>query len=165
MAIRSAHERLLQAAAFELGGLAMVAPVYALVLGAGALDSIAVVLGVAVTAALVSPLHNHLFDVVEWRLTGRVASDRPQRMRMVHAVSHEGSSTVATLPVIMVLGSHGFWEALAIDVAMTVFYAGYLYVFHILWDRWRPVRTGVSVCAATIVAEVPHATPSRRPGS
>lgn len=159
MALRSARERLLQAAAFELGGLVMVAPVYALVMGAGAVDSVALVLAVAVTAALVSPLHNHLFDLVEWRLTGRVASDRPAGMRMVHAVSHEGSSTVATLPVIMLLGGHGFWEALAIDLAMTVFYAGYLYAFHILWDRWRPVTAAAPVPLR--IGPTAQATPSQ----
>jgi len=162
MAIRSARERLLQAAAFELGGLAMVAPVYAMVMGAGALDSIALVVAVAVTAALVSPLHNHLFDLVEWRLTRRLASDRPAGMRLVHAVSHEGSSTLVTLPVIMVMGGHGFWEALAIDVAMTVFYAVYLYAFHILWDRWRPVRVAAPALPVRVEAQ-PVAERSRPP--
>lgn len=68
-------------------------------------------------------------------------------MRMVHAVSHEGSSTLATLPVIMLVGGHGFWDALAIDLAMTAFYAVYLYAFHVLWDRSRPVRLSAPVVA------------------
>jgi uncharacterized membrane protein len=129
MAIRSARERLWQALAFELGGLAMVAPVYGLIMGAGAAESVALVAAVAVAAAVWSPLHNHLFDAAEWRMAGRVASDRPARLRMVHAVSHEASTTIITLPVIMVVGGHGFWAALAIDLAMTAFYAAYTYVF------------------------------------
>lgn len=140
MALRSARERLLQAATFELGGLVMVAPVYGLVMGAGAVESVALVATVAVAAAVWSPLHNHLFDAAEWRLARRVASDRPARLRMVHAASHEVTTTVVTLPVIMLVGGHGFWAALAIDLAMTAFYAAYTYVFHIAWDRWRPVR-------------------------
>lgn len=161
MAIRSPRERLLQAVAFEAGGLVMVAPVYGLVMGAGALDSVAVVVGVAVTAALVSPLHNHVFDLIEWRLTGRLASDRPPRMRMLHALSHEGSSTIATVPVIMLLGGHGFWAALAIDVAMTVFYAVYLYGFHLFWDRWRPVRATALLPVPAGAAPAPRAPRSR----
>jgi uncharacterized membrane protein len=147
MAIRSARERLWQALAFELGGLAMVAPVYGLIMGAGAAESVALVAAVAVAAAVWSPLHNHLFDAAEWRMAGRVASDRPARLRMVHAVSHEASTTIITLPVIMVVGGHGFWAALAIDLAMTAFYAAYTYVFHVLWDRWRPVRLSAPVMA------------------
>lgn len=161
MAIRSARERLLQALAFELGGLAMVAPVYGMVMGAGAAEAVLLVAAVAVVAALASPLHNHLFDAAEWRMARRVASDRPARLRMLHALSHEVTTTVATLPVIMLVGGHGFWAALAIDLAMTAFYAAYTYVFHIAWDRWRPVMAAVPSPAPPSIDPVRPADTSR----
>jgi uncharacterized membrane protein len=61
-------------------------------------------------------------------------------MRLVHALSHEASSLVVTLPVLMGPGGLGFMEALLADLGLTVIYAGYAYVFHWFYDRVRPVR-------------------------
>lgn len=157
MEIRSARAHPLQTAAFERGGPGIIAPIHAPV--TGSTDTIAAVPRVAVTAAIVSPLHNHPLDLAEGRLTGHVASERPARMRPVHAVRREGSSSVATLPVSMLLGGHGFRVVLAIDVAMTVFFGVGLSRFHILRDRWRPVRaTG----AATVPASAGPVTRAER---
>jgi len=152
MTLRSARERLFQTLAFELGGLALVAPVYGFVMGASAVDSVLLVAATSVVVMAWSPIHNHLFDAAEWRLSGRVASERPSRLRLVHAVSHEVSTTIVTVPVIMLVGGHGFWESLIIDIAMTLFYVAYTYVFHVAYDWWRPVRPAAAALAA--VADV-----------
>ena len=39
----------------------------------------------------------------------------------------------------MLVGGHGFWEAVAVDIGLSVLYVIYAYVFHILYDRFRPV--------------------------
>lgn len=147
MTVRTRRERIFQTLAFELGGLAIATPTYGLIMGVDAFGSILLVVATSLAVMAWSPLHNHLFDSAEWRLARRVASDRPSHWRLVHAISHEVTTTVVTLPVIMVVGGYGFWTALAIDLALTVFYVGYAYIFHIIWDRWRPVppgpRTGV----------------------
>jgi uncharacterized membrane protein len=140
MALRSGHERFVQALAYELGGLLLAIPLFGLAMDAGAAHSFLVVAAMTLAVLAWSPLHNLAFDVAEWRLAGRVASDRPARWRVVHALSHEATDTMVSLPVIMLVGGYGFWEAVAIDVAMTLLYAGYTYVFHLGYDWLRPVR-------------------------
>lgn len=140
MAIRTLRERVIQTLAFEIIGLALTVPLYQLVFGAAAGDSLLLIGAVAAAVLVWSPIHNTLFDIVDFRMTGRVASDRPHGLRVLHAVTHEASSVVLTLPIIMALGDHGFWRALAIDLGLTLFYAVYAYVFHLAFDRLRPVR-------------------------
>ena len=140
MALRSGGERFAQALAYEAGGLLLTIPAFVLAMDAEATHAFIVVVAVALAVMAWSPLHNLIFDVLEWRLAGRVASDRPARWRVVHAISHEATDTLISLPVIMLVGGYGFWEALAIDIAVTLFYAAYTYLFHLGYDWLRPVR-------------------------
>lgn len=146
MTIRTKSERLYQALAYELGGIALATPAYALVAGSEAAYSLLLVVSVTLAVMVWSPIHNHFFDLVEWRLCARLASDRPPRWRLVHAISHEASDTMVSLPVITFLGNHSFWEALAIDIGFTLFYAIYTYTFHFTYDRWRPVHRSSQKC-------------------
>lgn len=139
MSLRTFRERILQTLAFEAGGIALVGPVYALVMGAGAPETLTILISLSVAAMLWSPLHNTAFDWVDLTLTGRVASDRPQGLRLVHAISHEVTVMVVTLPLLMVLGDHSFATAIMLDIGFTVAYSGYAYLFHIAYDKWRPV--------------------------
>lgn len=140
MSLRPARERVLQTLAFELGGLALVVPLYTVIMGTGAGESLVLIAVLSVTLMLWSPLHNTVFDWCDLRWTGRLASDRPQRWRLVHALSHEFTSVVASLPVLVLLGGHGLWEALVIDLTLSLFYTAYAYVFHLVYDRLRPVQ-------------------------
>ncbi len=141
MALRSARERARQTVAYEIGGLAIAAPLYSLTFGGGTGESFALVAALAVAVMIWSPIHNTAFDWVEWRIARRVASDRPHRWRVVHAITHEATSVVVTLPVILWLTDHGIVGALLVDLGLTLFYAGYAYVFHLAYDRLRPVAT------------------------
>ncbi len=139
MALRSARERALQTLAYEIGGLAFAAPLYSLIFGGGAGEGFALVAVLAVAVMIWSPIHNTAFDWVEWRLTRRLASDRPHRWRVVHAITHEATSLVLTLPLILWLTDHGLMGAVLVDLGLTLFYAAYAYVFHLAYDRLRPV--------------------------
>ncbi len=140
MNIRSGRERLLQTVSFELGGIVLATPLYMAVSGAPASEGAALVTALAVVVAFWTLLHNWAFDVVEWRLAARVASDRPQVWRVVHAVSHEVTSLVVTVPVILWMTDYGVIGAVLLDLGLTVFYVGYAYVFHVVYDRLRPVQ-------------------------
>ncbi len=139
MSLRSARERLYQTLAFEAGGLVMAAPLYSLLFGQGAQDSLTVLVSLSLAVMLWTPLHNTLFDLADLKWSGRVASARPHRLRLIQALSQEVSVLVVTLPLIMVLGGHGLKEALLIDLGLTLFYAAYAYIFHIVFDWLRPV--------------------------
>jgi uncharacterized membrane protein len=142
MALRSPRERFIQTLAFEIGGLLLVLPLYVLVTGSGAVEGFVLMAALAVAVMIWSPLHNAVFDWADLRLSGRLASDRPQRWRMVHAVSHEVTVVVVTLPIMIWVGGYGIWGALAAEVGLTVAYTLYAYGFHLVYDRLRPVERG-----------------------
>ncbi len=85
-----------------------------------------------------SPIHNTLYDLVEWRMMRRVASDRPHTDRVLHALSHEVTAAVVTVPILMFLSDLGFTEALLADIGLSGVYALYAYAFHCFYDRLRP---------------------------
>jgi uncharacterized membrane protein len=139
MTLRSPRERALQTLAYEVGGLCLSVPLYLLWTGGGAEEGVLLMAALSAAVLVWSPLHNTVFDRIDLALSGRVASDRPQRWRLVHAVTHEATTVAVTLPILVWLGGHGWGEALLIDLWLTVLYAGYAYVFHLVYDRWRPV--------------------------
>jgi uncharacterized membrane protein len=140
MPLRSARERIIQTISFEIGGVLIAAPLYALLFGADAAESLGLMVALSVAVMVWAGLHNTAFDWLDWRLTGRLASDRRHRWRVVHALSQEVTSVLVTTPLIMVVGGFGFWPALALDIGLTLFYAGYAYLFHLAFDWLRPVR-------------------------
>ena len=137
--LRSARERVIQTLWFEGVGLLLVAPAYAWVAGAGVRESFAMVAAVSVVVMAWSALFNTAFDVVEHRLTGQVASNRPHRMRTLHALAHEASAVLVSCPVIYWMTPLSWAEALLTDIGLTLVYAAYAYAFHLMFDRLRPV--------------------------
>ncbi|WP_404818277.1 chlorhexidine efflux transporter [Roseobacter sinensis] len=137
--LRSVRERVIQTVAFEAGGLLIAVPLYGLVFERSSFDSFILVAAVSTVLLLWLPIHNTAFDLCELRLTGRAASDRPHRLRFAHAICAELTSTLVTWPVIVFVGGHGVWVALAIDVGLSTFYVLYGYLFHLVFDRLRPV--------------------------
>jgi uncharacterized membrane protein len=138
--LRSPRERLIQTLWFEAVGLGLVAPLYAWVAGAGAGESFALVAAVSLVVMAWAAVFNTAFDFVEWRLTARVASARPQRLRLLHAALFELTAMAVSVPVIYALSDMTWWQALQTDVALTLAYMAYGYAFHVVYDRWRPVQ-------------------------
>lgn len=120
----------------------LVSPVYAAIFGARLDESLLLFAVIAAVSVVWCPVYNTIFDRMDLRRAGRVASDRPYRWRVVHAISYEASVVVLEVPVIIALGGHGLVEALALDIGLGIFYAGYTYVFHLGFDRLRPVPPG-----------------------
>lgn len=139
MPLRSARERLYQTLAFEAGGLCIASPLYAAAFGETAHSSVVLVATLSIAVMIWSPVHNTLFDWLDCHCTGHVASDRPHGLRLAQAASLELTSLVATLPLVMQVSGHGFWTALSVDLGLTVVYVGYGYLFHIVYDAFRPV--------------------------
>ena len=139
MLLRSPTERILQTLCFEAIGLCLSVPLCMVVNKGGAAENAALMTVLTLSILLWSPLHNTLFDLADLRLTGRIASDRPGGLRLVHALSHELSSVAVTLPIMVVFGGLSTTEALTMNIMLTIFYAGYAFVFHMVYDHVRPM--------------------------
>ena len=133
--LRSRRDRLLQAISEEAGGMLLVSPIYAAIFGARLDESFVLLAAIAALSLVLCPIYNTVFDRMELRYTGRIASNRPHGWRVVHAISYEASVVVAEVPMLVALGGHDVAEALALDVGLGAFYAGYGYLFHLGFDR------------------------------
>jgi uncharacterized membrane protein len=140
VAVRSARERALQTLWFEAIGIAVVAPAYALAAGSSMQSSVVLLVALSLAVMAWSACFNTAFDRLEWRCTGRRASDRPHPWRIAHALLHEASAVLVTWPLIVALTDLGWLDALVADLALTLTYAAYAYLFHLGFDRLRPVR-------------------------
>jgi uncharacterized membrane protein len=140
--IRSGRERLIQVLWFEATGVLVVSPLLAAAAGTSAGESVLVLVVLAIVVMGWAALFNTVFDRIEFRCTGRLASDRPHRWRMAHTIAFEASATLVTLPLLVVLTSLGWWHALMADIGLTLAYSVYGYLFHLVFDRLRPVRAG-----------------------
>ena len=96
--LRNARERVLQTLLFEAGGLLLVTPLVAWVTGAHAGESLLLLVALSVAVMLWAAIYNTVFDRLEARIAGRVASARPHRLRMLHALGLEVSSVLGHLP-------------------------------------------------------------------
>ncbi len=140
MSLRSCRERVVQACTFEVFGLLVASPLYGAMFTVTLRESVLVLGVMSVIVLIWCPLHNAVFDLVDFRMTGRVASARPHSLRLVHAISHEVSTTLFTLPVLLWVGDLPLWLALQAEVGLTVFYVGFAYVFYLVYDRAFPVK-------------------------
>ena len=140
MVLRPFRERVVQTLSYEAGGLLVATPLYSLLFGAPGSEGFVLVLLMSVAVMIWTPAYNTVFDWIEARATGRVASDRPHGLRVVHAAGLEAGSVLVTLPVIIGVTGLGLWHAILLDLGFTLFYMGYSYLFHLVYDRLRPVR-------------------------
>jgi uncharacterized membrane protein/S-adenosylmethionine/arginine decarboxylase-like enzyme len=147
MHIRSVRERIIQTLFYEAGGLLLVTPAYGWVTGHTTSEALTVLIAVSIATMSWAAFHNTIFDYIEAAMTGRLASKRSQLWRLVHACSTEASSIVVTTPVIMLVGGYGLWDALLIDIGLTLAYAAYAYVYHQVFDLLRPMAEQAPVMA------------------
>jgi uncharacterized membrane protein len=139
VAVRNGCERAIQTLWFEGLGLLIVAPLLAYFAGTTLGDSLQLLLLLAVVVTLWSALYNTAFDHIERRFTGRVASDRPPRWRVLHAIALEASALVLTWPLVVALTTLSWRQAFVAEIGLTLAYVAYGYCFHLAFDHLRPV--------------------------
>ena len=110
--MRSWRERAAQTLAYEIGGLALITPLFAGATDHGVVESVALMIALLVMFLTWTFVHNWTFDLVEQRRGGGPASDRSHRLRVLHALSLEITSAIVTLPMIMWMVGLTFLEAL-----------------------------------------------------
>lgn len=153
--LRSARERVIQTLSYELGALLLVTPLYQWLFDVSMSESLQLLVALSAAVLLWSPVHNTLFDALDARWFRRVASDRRGISRWVHAFSHEASTLVVTLPLIVWLGGFSWWDALLLDLGLTLFYTAYAWVFHWCFDRLRPIKTACTPTPSPITTRSP----------
>lgn len=126
------HRRILQAILYEAIALALVSPTLALVSG----KSGGTALGVSVVMTLIALGWNYVFNTLFERWERR----QPQRgrtlaRRMLHSAGFEGGLTILLVPVMVGLLDLTWLDALLADVALSVFFLGYSFVFTWLFDK------------------------------
>jgi uncharacterized membrane protein len=139
-AIRSRRERLIQTLWFEALGIVIVSPLFAHFAGPSMGESLIVLTALSAAMMCWSALYNTAFDLIEVRCTGRVASDRPHGLRVLHTIGNEVTALIVTWPLMVALTPLAWLQALAAEIGLTLAYALYGYLFHLGFDRLRPVR-------------------------
>lgn len=158
---RRLGERIAQTLAFEFLGLVLIAPLYRAATGSSLIDSVSMVLAVAMAAALWCVAFNTVFDRVEARLSGRLASDRPRGLRIWHMVLCEATEVPVTCPVIYALSTMDLGHALRADVGLAAAYAVYGYCFYLAFDALCPCELPPSLFVLS--QPVPSGTPLASP--
>ena len=139
MTLRSFRERVIQTSSFELIGILFVAPIYAHLIGSSTMHGFILIALLSVAILVWAPIFNTAFDMIDRHFTNRPACKRPHKLRLVHATLHEVTAVMITCPLLIWVGGHTLPGALAVNFGLTVTYTIYTYVFHIIYDRLRPV--------------------------
>jgi uncharacterized membrane protein len=138
--LRPPADRARQVILFEIIGLLLITPLFALASGEAMFSSAGLLLILSFIAVFWNAVYCDLFDRTERRLARRTADRRPFRLRLAHALGFEGGLILFTLPVIMCWTGMGFWLALTADLGLAFAYAGYAYVYNLAYDRVFPIR-------------------------
>ena len=137
--LRSLPDRLRQIALYEIVGVGLISPLFALAAGISPADSVGLLSMLALIVAVWNGLYSTAFDWVERAITGRRADLRPPLRRAAHAVVLEIGAVVATTPVISAWTNVGWKAALVEDVGLTLVYSGYAFVFGLSYDWLFPI--------------------------
>ena len=137
-ALRSGKDRIRYTVAFEASLMAILIPVGALFFDKGLIDIGLLGAILVVKAMVIGLVYNGIFDWLEAK-TGRISSDRPPLLRVLHATGFELSLVTTSLPILCWWLQLSVLQALTIDLAVTSFVVAYTYVFTLAYDRLFPV--------------------------
>ncbi len=141
--MRSTSNRILHAVTFEAGGLALITPLAALIMGKPLSEVGSVMLAATLIATLWTGIYNLIFDHAMLRLRG--TPEKTPTLRILHAVLFEGGLLAVLVPLMARGLGIGLVEALLLDVGFALFYMVYALAFNWGWERafpWRLPQTG-----------------------
>ncbi|HUD52735.1 PACE efflux transporter [Parvibaculum sp.] len=138
--LRSTKERVFQAVLYEAIGLALLTPAYSFAMGLPLDNSFITMAWISTVVVVWSAIYNAVFDRLLLRWTGRPAHLKTFRIRLLHSALYEASITIFAVPIIAFMSGEGWFVAFIADLGFTAVYFGYTYLFHLVYDRVRPVR-------------------------
>tara|TARA_R110000868_G_scaffold229608_3_gene482697 strand:- start:5410 stop:5850 length:441 start_codon:yes stop_codon:yes gene_type:complete len=136
---RSTSERLFQAVIYELIAIAFLTPVYSWAFDMPFDNSLGTMAMISIGVIVWAAIYNTIFDRIMFARTGRLGHDKTTGLRVLHATLLEVTITLIAVPIIMIMSGVSIWIALVADIAFSVIFAIYTYIFYFIYDRLRPV--------------------------
>lgn len=130
--------KVIQAVSYELVALVFITPAMALVFEGGLLLSGALAVALCLVAMAWNMVFNGLFEAWEKRQHN---PRRTVRRRVLHAVTFELGLLVMTVPMLVWALGIGWWQALATDFSLMLFFLLYAFVFQWGFDLLFGVPT------------------------
>lgn len=137
--MRSQADRIRHTIFFEFFGLLFSIPIATYAVGTEMSHMSVLAVSMAVFAMLWNWLYNILFDKALVSL-GRSLSNRPPRLRALHAICFEAGFMLLTLPAVMWWLKLNFWQALTMDIGFALFYVVYGYAYNWCYDKVFPYK-------------------------
>lgn len=138
--MRSLKERVFQTLGYEITALLILVPIYQFVFSSSTQESWTLLVTLAIAVMIFSPLHNTIFDKIEASITNKNATQRTKKVRLLHACTHEATAITVTLPIIMYIAKMSFFEALLVDIGLTIAYAIHAYIYYWFFDVLFPLH-------------------------
>jgi uncharacterized membrane protein len=137
--LRSLLDRLRQIALYEIGGLALISPLFAFGAGISPASSIGLLAALSLIIGTWNGVYSTAFDWCERAITGQSADRRSLLARVAHAVFLEAGAVVFTTPLIAAWTDVSWKAAFIEDIGLTVVYVAYAFVFGLLYDSVFPI--------------------------
>lgn len=135
--MRTTKDRIRHTLGFEIIGLIMFVPLVSWIFGFDihAIGLIAIVGSIIATGW--NYFYNLLFDRFMLKLCGTVHKTVP--IRVLHALLFEGGLLLFFLPMVAWYLGISLWDAFMLDIAMTIFYVVYAFVYNWIYDKAFPI--------------------------
>ncbi|WP_425106489.1 PACE efflux transporter [Ancylobacter sp.] len=135
--MRGTADRIRHVISFEIVALSIITPLGAWVFGVPMLDMGAVGAGAALIAAGWNYVFNLGFDHALARLRGSVR--KTLALRVLHALLFEAGLVLVLVPFVAWYLGVGLYEAFLMDLALTVFFLVYAFLFNWAYDALFPL--------------------------
>lgn len=93
--------------------------------------------GIAVLMSALAMTWNYLYNLLFDKAFGTQRLSRKLSLRVLHGLLFELGLVLVTLPILMLILQRGFWEVLALEAAMVIFFLVYAIVYNWLYDIIR----------------------------
>lgn len=138
---RTTSDRVRHTIFFELGLLATITPISALIIDSNASTIGGTALALSVIAMGWNAIYNYWFD--QYLLKSQGHAVKNTKHRIVHALLFEAGLILVTVPVIAFALNLNLWQALLADIGFVVYALFYAWGFNLAYDRMFPVPFSV----------------------
>ena len=129
----SFKERIFHSVLFE--GLAVSLSIAGLIVFTD--HDIAALSGTMIVIATIAMIWNFVFNYFFDRFKPGPKEKRSLSLRVIHVISFEAGLLIFTIPVMALILRVSLWEALLLDIGVTIFITFYAFTFNLIYDNVR----------------------------